>query len=361
MGMGGNADTRSGRKGSQYSISVRAAWARIPVGLAIAIGLPLAVPATAQHLWLLLSYVGFTLLGQLLVWRRIGDAWRPAMGGMVDLGFLTFLVHRLGSVTSTLVSLYIFVVILYALATKRRVAMLLAIFGSVSYMALLVAEYSGILPYAPDAPQWSGAPVTARVIVAAGGLLAVLMIGSVAIVGNLVHLVRDRERQLEAMSRTDSLTGLANRRYLLERLSIELARVRRGSKLALLMIDLDGFKRINDSYGHLRGDEMLIEMADALRQTTRETDVPARYGGDEFAVLLPDTDLEHANAAAERLVERLRETGISFEPQTPVTASVGLAIAHAEDTSTALLQRADENGYQAKRAGGDRLVVNDAA
>jgi len=348
-------------EGTQYIVSVRASWVRIPIGLAIAVGLPLVVPETAAHRWLFVAYIGIALLWQFMVWRSIGDAWRPGLVGMVDLTFLTFLVHRLGSLSSMLVSLYIFVGIVYALAVHRTIALLLAIYGSAAYIAVLIAEYTGTLHYAPDAPEWRLAPMTAKVVITAGGLLAAIMIGSVVVVGNLVQLVRDREHQLETMSRSDALTGLSNRRYLLERVDQELARVRRGRKLALLMIDLDGFKRINDLYGHLRGDELLLQMSDALRQTTRETDVVARHGGDEFAVLLPDTDIEHANAVAERLVARLRDVGTQFETRTPVTASIGLAIAHADDTTAALLRRADENGYQAKRAGGDRLVVNDAA
>src|SRR5690606_19886099 len=106
--------------------------------------------------------------------------------------------------------------------------------------------------------------------------------------------------QLELLSQRDPLTDLYNRRHLVERLDQELRHVRRGRDVTFLMIDLDGFKRVNDLHGHLVGDAMLRRVAEAMRETMRETDVVGRWGGDELGVLLPDTALEEAAIAAQR-------------------------------------------------------------
>jgi diguanylate cyclase (GGDEF)-like protein len=136
----------------------------------------------------------------------------------------------------------------------------------------------------------------------------------------------------------------------------ELARSRRGHPLALLMIDLDNFKLVNDEHGHLRGDEVLMQIAGALERSTRFSDVAGRYGGDEFAVILPDTDVEQARRVAGRLVEGIREVGARVDAKKPVTASVGIAVAESNDDARSLHRRADEAAYRAKQRGGDRIA-----
>src|SRR5262249_10125157 len=153
-------------------------------------------------------------------------------------------------------------------------------------------------------------------------------LGSTSIVALLVRQVRRREQELveanarlEDLSQRDPLTELYNRRYLYERLDHELARVRRGHPLAVVMIDLDRFKAVNDAHGHLQGDRLLRDIAAAVASTTRVTDVPGRYGGDEFLIVLPDTDLERARTVAQRVAESVRTAGWRFEAPHPVTAS----------------------------------------
>lgn len=124
------------------------------------------------------------------------------------------------------------------------------------------------------------------------------------------------------------------------------------------MIDLDSFKKVNDAQGHLRGDDLLKEIASCLAAATRASDVAGRYGGDEFVVVLPDTDAAHAEGIAERLARSVREAGERFDAERPVTASVGVAVttpADAPENAPGLLRRADENAYRAKLAGGDRV------
>ena len=171
--------------------------------------------------------------------------------------------------------------------------------------------------------------------------------------------LRESEERYRLLSVTDPLTGLFNRRHVMQRLEDELARRRRGHPLVAVMIDLDRFKRVNDEAGHAQGDALLAKIGDALARSVRSTDVVGRYGGDEFVVLLPDTDAKQAQIVAERIVVGVREVGARFDARRGVTASVGLAVATTEDDPRRLLARADEAAYVAKSRDGDRVSSED--
>jgi len=163
----------------------------------------------------------------------------------------------------------------------------------------------------------------------------------------------------EAVAResvTDELTGLSNRRGFDDALSLEFERARRfGTKLGIVLLDLDNFKQINDSYGHLQGDVVLREVARVLRETAREIDYPVRYGGEEMAVLLPETDVEGALRFAERLRERIADLQIRrphSQETLRVTASCGVAaFPDVAVDGAGLVAAADAALYEAKRAG----------
>jgi diguanylate cyclase (GGDEF)-like protein len=158
----------------------------------------------------------------------------------------------------------------------------------------------------------------------------------------------------------DSLTGMPNRRQCESALANELSRAKRfGNPLAFVLADLDGFKRVNDEHGHLAGDRVLREFGAILREHLRESDVAARWGGEEFALVLPQTDEHGASVLVERLRTVLEHRAIRVEGRTiAVTASFGAAIFPEEQTAERLIAAADEALYAAKRGGKNRLEVS---
>jgi diguanylate cyclase (GGDEF)-like protein len=344
-----------------------AAISRLVVGVFALTVLPLAYPGMAAHRSLFVGYLVYAVAMQVLIWRNVGGIARAVVGGLVDMAMLTFIVHRIGSAGTMMVAIYFFAAIVNTLVVGRRVGVSLAAAAAVLYCGVVVAEVTGVLVYGPDAPGWvRGAPSSTEAVVLCV-LFAALLVASAWLVGVLVQRIRTREQQLvdanarlSELSVRDPLTQLFNRRHLVARLEDELARVRRGHPLAVVMIDLDGFKRVNDERGHPRGDEVLREIAAALDVATREVDVVGRYGGDEFIVLLPDAGHEEAAIVSERLVEAVRRVGHASDPERPVTASIGVALARPGDASRALIARADELAYRAKQGGGDRAAVESA-
>ncbi|MCW2286174.1 diguanylate cyclase (GGDEF)-like protein [Rhodoblastus acidophilus] len=170
--------------------------------------------------------------------------------------------------------------------------------------------------------------------------------------------LRQREAEILALSLTDPLTGVGNRRRLDEALPAEVKRAERtGSKLCAFVADLDHFKRVNDVYGHEAGDAVLAAFGDCLRRHTRASDVAVRSGGEEFIVLMPHTELDDAILVADRFRASLAATRI--DPIThPVTVSVGVAELGPREQGPALIRRADQALYQAKAQGRNKVIAH---
>lgn len=186
----------------------------------------------------------------------------------------------------------------------------------------------------------------------------------------LAQAQQERQQQLEATQKrldqviielaqqtmTDSLTGLKNRRAFDQILREDSSRMARTqSSLALILLDIDGFKAFNDEFGHVSGDEALQQLARVLQAQARAYDRVARYGGEEFAIVLPDTSMAEALGVAERIRQEVQD---AHWPHRPVTVSLGVAAARASQDSLTLVARADKALYQAK-ATGRNCVVRD--
>jgi diguanylate cyclase (GGDEF)-like protein len=167
--------------------------------------------------------------------------------------------------------------------------------------------------------------------------------------------------KVKNLSVTDELTGLYNRRFFIQSLNREIRRAERyGNDLALLMLDIDNFKKYNDAFGHLAGDRLLRRFSDRLRKQARNTDVVTRYGGEEFAILMPDTDISMAAHLAERIRKDFQDRPVAehgMEPAGKTTVSIGCAQLTDKTGSKAddLIRMADDCLYRAKNNGRNQI------
>jgi len=232
--------------------------------------------------------------------------------------------------------------------------------------ALASGMAAGIVWFVAEAWGHRGEPTQALLWNAGSRLLMLLAMGTMtarirgdqrrlrAANRRLAELLGDAER----LARTDALTGLANARAFTERLRQEVARAQRdGTPMCLGYVDVDNLKVINDAYGHAAGDELLREVAQAIRQSVRASDVAARLGGDEFAVLFVGMRQDAAEAAAGRLLERLRRLD-ELHPGRKIGASIGVAMYGAPpETAEEMIRAADAAMYDAKQRGKGRVVL----
>ncbi len=194
------------------------------------------------------------------------------------------------------------------------------------------------------------------VLLGIAGTFGFMMLNSERLEGEL----KEAQAGLQHLATTDYLTGIANHRQFFESGEQEIQRARRyGRSLAVLMLDLDHFKQVNDTYGHAVGDGVLAAIAAAFRNLLRDIDIYGRLGGEEFAILLPETDMVGGRATAERLRSAIADTEINAGGATlHVTVSIGVALLSANDAGLeAVLKRADDAMYEAKRNGRNRVMA----
>jgi diguanylate cyclase (GGDEF)-like protein len=336
--------------------AVRAGRVRSAFGL---LGLCAAwfVPSLGVDAWAFGAYLAISLICQWIIQRRLfRSVTRAVVMGFLDTAFLSFFVQRSGSLSSPLPLLYVVTPVLYATTTpRRRISMIIAVAGTASYATIVLLEQLGLVAYAPAsaiARPESGMAVGCVLLVALSTAV------TAGLSSQLIWALGQANVRLRDLSQHDELTGLYNRRYAVQRLEDELARSQRNPASATFaMVDLDGFKRVNDEQGHDAGDTVLKAVAAALLSATRRADVVARYGGDEFVILFPGTELEGTLAVGARMLELVREAARQACPAIPVSASMGTTGLRPADDATEVVRRVDEQLYAAKRAGGDRVCT----
>ena len=173
--------------------------------------------------------------------------------------------------------------------------------------------------------------------------------------------LRDNFHRSMELAVTDSLTGLYNRRYMSSHLNAMLQRAKMDYKPVCLMImDIDFFKPVNDTHGHDVGDDVIKEFASRIGMSIRGIDLACRYGGEEFVVVMPDTDLSMASTVAERLRRQMADKPFAVSNkglELDLTCSIGVTVSQEQEEADSLLKRADEALYKAKRDGRNRVVV----
>jgi diguanylate cyclase (GGDEF)-like protein len=330
-----------------YRVAKRIVFAFSTLGVAVSVVfLPLQEPpARSDDGLLAVAALAFAaLIGMIVAARLVDQASAPAWALCPFVAIAAIVVIDLATHDASITAQIFFIFpVLYAGSQLPRRGAILVTAGAILGVTIVVA-----------------ATLPLRVVVTDAGYMAA------ALIATTVMLVRSEEAREVTMAKlahraaTDSLTGLVTRRAFEKATAIALTSARSDSGTALILVDLDNFKQVNDRYGHQAGDEVLVQTSALLIQSARQGDVVSRLGGDELALLMPDCTPEAAARRAHELVAAVRSHGVTVGAGhvIHVTVSVGLAHAptHAADLPD-LYAAADEALYAAKNAGRNRLVA----
>ncbi|HEX6654791.1 MAG TPA: GGDEF domain-containing protein, partial [Candidatus Limnocylindria bacterium] len=337
---------RRGRR--SYATAVRVLWWVSIAGVLVGVGVSGAYDTTRAGIYAVgaVAFIAVLLLHDLLP-ERFRTPPVVAFEILLAIGLTTALVSLTEYGASPFVFGYNLVAVAVALALGGPMALAVATLATLAYV--------GVLALDPALPQYATADL----------LRFGLQIGSIWLLAYVAAVFASGERRMRStvlqMSRTDELTGLYNRGRLFPTLEEEVQRTRRSERgFCLLMIDLDGLKAVNDSYGHHRGDEVLRQLGNVFRHSIRLVDTAYRYGGDEFLVLLPETDFAGAFVVAEKIRLGAEEIGLAAGGGELLTSvSIGL-VSCPEDGTTAeeLMIAADRAMYQAKSLGKNQVSGN---
>jgi diguanylate cyclase (GGDEF)-like protein len=313
---------------------------------------------------------GLVLFSQLVifVWLRSGynlklrDPSLTEVQVLLGLCWLTYLLSHISNGRGTLLMIYVLILLFGVFQLKPWVFARCAAFAFCSFAGLNLWEAY---------QQHLAEPALALLQVIALFFVLVWLYLFASYIQSLSKLMRNRRfalqahqdtlrgmmRQLEAQAATDELTGLFNRRHFLQVAGRELAALAQGQQHGLALIDLDYFKRINDTYGHAVGDRVLQTFAAVAQSCLRDGDILARYGGEEFVLLLPNTDVDQFSACCERLREafaRAEPVGVQVNS---LSLSAGMTLLSNKDALDEALLRADQALYRAKRDGRNRCAA----
>jgi diguanylate cyclase (GGDEF)-like protein len=334
----------SDETGDGYASAVRIMWWVSIAAVLVGVGLTDAFGPNQPALYGL----GGVAVGTVLLLHDVMPArWRTTLVATVEvlaaLALITALLVLTGYGASPFAPTYAVVAVAVALSVGPSVALSVAALATISFL--------GVLALDPQLGSYDGA-----------GLLRVgLTVASIWLLTYLSGVFAAGERRRRELSRTDPLTGLLNRGELFELLEQEVQRTRRSERgFCLLMIDLDSLKGVNDTYGHHRGDAVLRALAEVMRRSIRSVDTAFRYAGDEFLVLLPETDFAGAYVVAEKIRAGAEDVGpLTGSDDVPTSVSIGLVSCPEDGASVEELMIAvDRAMYQAKSLGKNQVSGN---
>jgi diguanylate cyclase (GGDEF)-like protein len=334
---------------------------------------------------IVINVSAFCLLLPVLAWLREGrfllaQAWLL----IVAFGCVTAAIASLGSIRAPVTALYLSGVIVAGMLFDRRGVVYATAACSASVLGLILAENAGLLPppnYRVGLPQWvtytalcgftgsliySLNQVTKDALARAEAELGRRKVIEEALnfanhkLSQRVEEVEHLQQELQEQALRDSLTGLYNRRYLNDAIDRELVRAKRDlSSLSFLMIDVDHFKKVNDTHGHHIGDQILVQLADILTKHARGSDIVCRFGGEEFLLLLPGTNADFARGRAEEIRQKAEvHLGRLEGHVVQVTLSIGIAVYpdHGQERDD-VIRKADDALYKSKHEGRNRVTV----
>lgn len=336
---------------------------------------PHHLQADAANLLLLIYIAQSVVIGALLLHALARRKWQADHPTLENMLIVFFLLNTLSSGYATgthlsngLLLLFLGINISSALANIDKIRLGYYAACVVTLLVVMLGDVLQMLPYAPlfAVPPYDvrHAPLGGWLFIQA--MLAIILLALLAICIAAIRRWVERESTYREMSMIDGLTRLTNRRCLIERGEKELARARRlpaggTSSFGCIMLDLDHFKHINDTYGHQAGDQVLVIASQILQDSARRYDEVGRYGGEEFVLLLPSISAEDAANVAERIRDKIASTQITLDDGTciSITASLGVAcyptlgVDHLND----LLKAADDALYRAKDSGRNQVVI----
>ncbi len=266
---------------------------------------------------------------------------------------------------SLVLGVYLIGVLFRALRHRREGAVVFSIGMAALFLALVndILNSNGVLHSGILAPQAAAVFIFAQALVLAQRFTGAMERTEVyareirELNRNLERKVLERTSALKEMAQRDSLTQLYNHGAILKRLEEQILLVKRyGRPLSILMLDIDHFKKINDSWGHQQGDIILKQSCRVIQQSLRDSDLAGRYGGEEFLIILPETQLEDAIHAAERIRSRIEKLGPTLSPPIRFTVSGGIADFRDNISAEEMIDQADKHLYRAKEGGRNRVV-----
>lgn len=329
----------------------------------------LSRPVVGYTRWAVGFYVAY-LAALLPAWQRVRRT-SPASPAFIRAALFLFCItgsiaaYVTGHFSTPIMGAIVAAVIAVQLLFETRVARPVILFGALTLFGPVPFIASHTIPYAPlyASSPFIGAEPPANWLYMSLFFSVVIIVVPASILSTLLERWRKHDAEIHKLAKLDGLTEIPNRRYFLERLDAELARAGRyDASAALLLLDLDHFKRINDGYGHQVGDRALCHVAELLTSdVVRRIDVVGRYGGEEFAVLLPETDLDGAVVVAERIRAALASSPL-LDGDVPIaiSASIGVAAFPGPGVTDldALVRRADDALYRAKHEGRNRVATD---